>query len=102
MAKGTTVRMRHRVVIILFALVIFCFSILIFRLINLQIFQGEFFERMASEQQMADTKISAQRGTIYDRNMQPLAQSATVWTVVLEPAYIDNDKKREIICNGMS
>ena len=102
MAKGTTVRMRRRIVVILFALVIFCFSILIFRLINLQIFQGEFFERMASEQQMADTKISAQRGTIYDRNMQPLAQSATVWTVVLEPAYIDNDKKREIICNGMS
>lgn len=56
---------------------------------------------MASNQQMADTKINAQRGTIYDRNMKPLAQSATVWTVVLEPAYINTDEKKEMICQGM-
>ena len=56
---------------------------------------------MASTQQMADTKINAQRGTIYDRNMKPLAQSATVWTVVLEPAYINTEEKKETICQGM-
>ena len=32
---------------------------------------------------LVDTEIDAQRGTIYDRNMKPLAQSATVWNVVL-------------------
>ena len=57
---------------------------------------------MASGQQMADTKVSAQRGTIYDRNMKPLAQSATVWNVVLEPAYIDSEEKRKTICDGLS
>ena len=33
--------------------------------------------------------------------MKPLAQSATVWTVVLEPAYINTDEKKEMICQGM-
>ncbi|MGN1041476.1 MAG: penicillin-binding transpeptidase domain-containing protein, partial [Acutalibacteraceae bacterium] len=59
-------------------------------------------KKRASEQQMADTKISAQRGTIYDRNMKPLAQSATVWNVVFEPAYINSDEKKKTICDGLS
>ena len=78
------------------------FSLLVIRLIALQICQGDFLQRMASEQQLADTKISARRGTIFDRNMKPLAQSATVWNVVLEPAYINSDEKKEIICSGLS
>ena len=77
------------------------FLLLVGRLIALQFFQGEYLKKMASEQQMADTKISAKRGTIYDRNMKPLAQSATVWNVVLEPAYINSDEKRKIICDGL-
>lgn len=51
---------------------------------------------------MADTKINAKRGTIYDRNMKPLAQSATVWNVVLEPAYINTEEKKHTICSGLS
>ncbi len=101
MSKGTTVRMWRRSLVIMGFLVFFCFAILIIRLISLQFIEGEFLQKMASEQQMNDTKISAQRGTIYDRNMKPLAQSATVWTVVLEPAYIDSEEKKELICNGM-
>ena len=82
-------------------LVFLGFATLICRLVGLQIAQGEFLQKMAFEQQLADTVLNAQRGTIYDRNMKPLAQSATVWTVVLEPSYINTDEKRELICNGM-
>ena len=102
MSKGTTVRMRRRSLVVLVFLVFFGFSALTLRLITLQLLQGELLQKMASEQQLADTKISAMRGSIYDRNMKPLAQSATVWTVVLEPAYINSDEKKEIICNGLS
>jgi stage V sporulation protein D (sporulation-specific penicillin-binding protein) len=70
-------------------------------LINLQIVKGRFLEEMALEQQLADTKLNAKRGVIYDRNMNPLAQSATVWTLALEPAYITGDERRELICNGL-
>lgn len=102
MARGKSIRMKQRSTLVLAALVFLGFSMLILRLISLQFFQGEFLSKMASDQQMSDTKISAQRGTIYDANMKPLAQSATVWTVVLEPAYIADDETREIICNGLN
>ncbi len=102
MSKGTTIRMWRRSLVVLGLLVFFGFSALALRLILLQLFQGESLQKMASEQQLADTKISAMRGTIYDRNMKPLAQSATVWNVVLEPAYINSEEKRETICNGLS
>lgn len=102
MSKGTTIRMWRRSLVVLGFLVFFGFSVLALRLITLQLFQGEFLQKMASEQQLADTKISAMRGSIYDRNMKPLAQSATVWNVVLEPAYINSEEKRETICTGLS
>lgn len=87
--------------VVLIILVFIGFPLLAFRLINLQIIQGEFLQKRASEQQLTDTKINSKRGTIFDRNMKPLAQSASVWTVVLEPSYIDSEEKRELICSGM-
>lgn len=101
MAKGTTVRMWRRSLVVLILLSVIGFTLLILRLIKLQLVKGQELQKMASEQQLADTKISAQRGTIYDRNMKPLAQSATVWTVVLEPAYLKTDEKKELVCNGL-
>ena len=47
---------------------------------------------------MRDITINANRGTIYDRNMKVLAQSATVWTVFISPAdlnAIKSETKRE-------
>lgn len=102
MAKGTTVRMWRRSVVVLVLLVLFCFSVLIARLVKLQLVDGEDLQRRAISQQLADTTISAQRGTIYDCNMKPLAQSATVWTVVLEPAHINTDEEKEVIASGLS
>ena len=102
MSKGINIRMQRRSLVVLIVLVFIGFPVLIFRLVNLQIVQGEYLQKMASEQQLTDTKINPKRGTIYDRNMNILAQSASVWTVVLEPAYIDTDQKRELICSGMS
>ncbi len=102
MAKGTSVRMQRRSMIVLFIIVFLGFPLLIFRLINLQIFQGEYLQKMASNQQLTDTKLNSKRGSIFDRNMVPLAQSASVWTVALEPTNIDSDEKRELICSGMS
>ena len=102
MAKGTTIRMWRRSIFVLAALIVVGFGVIIFRLIQLQLVQGEGLQQMAAEQQLKDTKINAQRGTIYDCNMKPLAQSATVWTVVLESAYLKDDAVREKIATGLS
>ena len=101
MAKGTTIRMWRRTIFVLVALILIGFGAIIFSLARLQLVEGESLQTRAVDQQMKDTSISAQRGTIYDCNMKPLAQSATVWKVVLEPAFI-TDKNREIIADGLS
>lgn len=102
MAKGTTIRMWRRSIFVLAALIVVGFGVIIFRLVQLQLVQGESLQQMAAEQQLKDTKINAQRGTIYDCNMKPLAQSASVWTVVLESAYLKDDTIREKIADGLS
>lgn len=102
MAKGTTIRMWRRSIFVLASLLIVGFGVVVFRLVKLQLVEGEKLQQMATEQQLKDTKINAQRGTIYDRNMKPLAQSATVWTVVLEPAYLKDPELIEKIANGLA
>lgn len=101
MAKGTTIRMWRRTIFVLVALILIGFGAIIFSLARLQLVEGESLQTRAVDQQLKDTSISAQRGTIYDCNMKPLAQSATVWKVVLEPAFI-TDKNRETIADGLS
>lgn len=101
MAKGTTIRMWRRTVFVLWTLVILGFGVLIISLIRLQLIEGESLQTRAIDQQLKDTAISAQRGTIYDCNMKPLAKSANVWKVVLEPAFI-TDENRDIIAQGLS
>ena len=90
MAKGTTSKMWRRTTIILILLIIFGFGTVIFSLIRLQLVNGEELKSKAVENQLKDTTIVAQRGTIYDCNMKKLAQSATVWKVVLAPAQLYN------------
>ncbi len=46
---------------------------------------GDELKAAAADQQLRDVSITANRGTIYDCNMNVLAQSATVWDVVLSP-----------------
>lgn len=102
MARGATVRMWRRSLFVLLFLIVIGFGLIITRLIQLQIVDGEHLQQEAVNQQLADATINAQRGTIYDRNMKELAKSATVWQVVLAPAYLDSDETRELIAEGLS
>ena len=69
MAKGNTVRLWRRSLIVLMVMLIAGFGLLIFRLVQLQIVEGETLQKGAVSQQLKDTTISAKRGTIYDCNM---------------------------------
>ncbi len=104
MAKGTTVKMWRRTLIVLIVMVALGFGLIVVSLIRLQLVDGAELQKAAVDQQLRDTTISAHRGTIYDRNMKPLAQSATVWKVVLAPAYIEKDDEalRRTVANGMA
>lgn len=101
MAKGTTIRMWHRTIFMLIVMIVIGFGAVAVSLFRLQIVQGEELQTRAVDQYLKDTSINAKRGTIYDCNMKVLAESANVWKVVLEPAYI-TDENRDLICTGLA
>lgn len=78
------------------------FVILFGRLINLQVVNANFYAARAVQQQFSEQTIPAQRGSIYDRNMTPLAESAAVWDVSVSPAYVKNETQRNAIADNLS
>ena len=79
------------VLLVMFALLI----ALAVRLLYIQVFQRDEYRSKAFDQYTTEMTISPKRGIIYDRNMTPLAVSATVETVFISPYEIleeDEDK----------
>ncbi|MDD3429127.1 MAG: penicillin-binding transpeptidase domain-containing protein [Oscillospiraceae bacterium] len=68
-------------------------SFIFYNLAKLQIQEYEDYRQKATEQQLKDTVIVPNRGTIYDTNMKVLAQSATVYDVVIDPHQIKQDSE---------
>lgn len=85
---------RKRIVISLY-IVFFLLAVLIIRLGFIQFVKGEEYSQMAIEQQTRDRVITSKRGTIYDRNMKPLAVSASVETVTANPGVVKDDGNPE-------
>lgn len=101
MAKGLTKQMWQRTLIVCLVIVAMLGILDVGRLFYLQVIAGEKYQVKAQQQQLSDTKVSAQRGSIYDANMNVIAQSATVWNVYVNPRKI-NDDNRNLIVNGLS
>lgn len=102
MAKQPTVVMKRRINILLVFVILFGFILMTGRLFFLQVAGGEDYREKATQQQLRDSTIAAKRGTIYDSNMNVLAQSATVWTAYLSPVYIDDDEEANLIADALS
>ncbi|MBP0962899.1 MAG: stage V sporulation protein D, partial [Oscillospiraceae bacterium] len=101
MAKDPGKGMRGRIIFVTLIMTLLCMGVLIYRLSVLQITGGQEYQQRAVAQQMRSITIDANRGTIYDRNGKALATSATVWNVILVPAYIEDDEV-EAIASGLS
>lgn len=71
--------------------------VLVGRLGWIQFVRGGEYKRLAAEQQTRDSIVSAKRGSIYDRNMKVLAQSATAERVTINPQEIDKHKNAEAV-----
>lgn len=104
MAKGNTEKMWHRAMFITAFLVVVGFGAVLISLFRWQVVRGEELSTAALDQRLRSTKLTAMRGTIYDATgTKILAQSASVWTVVLEPAYIKDDEElRRKISKGLA
>lgn len=88
------------------ALVFVGFGAVVISLFRWQIVRGEEMSIAALDQSLRSTTLSAMRGTIYDATGKVLAQSASVWTVVLEPAYFadydDPEGARQKVASGLA
>ncbi len=101
-AKRPTQQMWKRAMVVLVGVVFLAFAVIVVQLALLQIVQTEDWQRRATEQQMSDSIISPNRGTIYDSNMEILAQSMQVWTVIMDPNNIEDEEERLLIADELS
>ena len=73
------------------------------KLYQLMIRDHDLYEGMAIDNQTRTTTVSATRGTIYDRNMNILATSATVENVFIDPYQIETEEQDlDVIASGLS
>lgn len=102
--KGAAAKLWNRSTILMFIIIILGFGTVFARLFYLQVYQAEELQHRAVEQQLHDTTVSAKRGSIYDANGNVLAQSITVWNVVLAPANFKNgdEEGRKIVAKGLA
>ena len=106
LAKGTTEKMWRKALGITAVLVFLGFGAVVVSLFRWQILRGEEMSTAALDQSLTSTTLNAMRGTIYDATGKVLAQSASVWTVVLEPAYFANyddpEATRQKVASGLA
>ena len=104
MAKGTREKMWRKALVLTAVLVFLGFGAAAGSLFYWQIVRGEDMSSAALNQSLHSTTLPAMRGTIYDATgTKVLAQSASVWTVVLEPAYLyDDEDLRRTVSNGLA
>ena len=75
-------------------------AVLVVRLFWIQFVKGGDYKYLASQQQTRDSVITAKRGTIYDRNMKVLAQSASAERVTINPQTIEKNKNALLVLTG--
>lgn len=104
MAVLPSKKMKFKLYFFVFGILALMFTFLIGRIVYVACFaeyDGTKYGVKAYNQQMSSDTIYANRGTIYDRNMNPLAQSATVWTVSIAPHMIE-EGENEIIASRLA
>lgn len=85
----------HRLFIILL-IVLALFYVLVMRLFDLQIIQGEDLERKFELSVRKDIELKGQRGNIYDRNGFPLAENVIAYDVYLNDSYRSGDDNKMV------
>ena len=75
----------RRILVVAAVLGILAFIPAALQLYNLMIINYDYYADLALRNQTRTTRVMAERGLIYDRNMNLLAKSSTAWTVYITP-----------------
>lgn len=76
---------------VIYVIVLFAFTALLLRLINLQIFQNENYSASAVDNYTSEISVPAPRGIIYDRNGYILARNVASYNIIITPANLPED-----------
>jgi len=85
--------MRFRAKIILTAVFMVLFGAVAVNFFRISVLQNRKYQVMANDQHFTSLSISAHRGSIYDSSGKPLAKSASVYKVYLDPKRFREDMK---------
>lgn len=105
MGEVPTNKMRKRINIGVFTFFIVFAIYIAVNCFNVSVVKAEYYRSKANTQQLDTFKINANRGTIFDTNGKVLAQSKTVWDVIISPGDIaeyETEEEKELICKTLS
>ncbi len=100
--KGVLQLLRMRTTMLILLILVIGFGAVSVRIGYLTLVQGTYLQEKAVEQQLVDTTVNSKRGTIYDAKGKVLAQSASVWKVVLAPAYLKTEEQRIYVAQNLA
>ena len=85
-----------RFCLVFFSLVFFL-CLFAAKLCLIQIFKSSYLEGLAQKQHNYFINLEPKRGTIYDRNLRPLALNVAAYSVYAEPKRMSRKEKEEVI-----
>ncbi len=86
--------------ILLVSMLLWC--ILILRLFQLQIIDYDYYQNKVINNVQRTTTLKAERGEIYDADMNKLASNYTVYRVFISPRDIKDEAQARLIAQGLS
>lgn len=89
----TRLKQSKKKALILCTVILFCFSVIVIRLVDLMVFDHETLTQKADRQYLGIKTLSPQRGVIRDREMRPLSVNIETASLYAVPSKI-NDIKR--------
>ena len=102
MAKNSKQKLRNRAVTVIILTILVGFGIGVIGLVSVGLIHGSANRQKAESELISDNIIKARRGTIYDRNMKVLAQSANAWKIYVNPSQVESDAEAESIAKDLS
>lgn len=96
--------MRKRLMAGVFVVLLVFAAYICINLFNISVIKSEYYRSKANNQQLSSFTINANRGTIYDSTGKVMAQSSTVWDIIMSPGDINdyNADKAEEICKAVA
>lgn len=94
--NAPTNKMKRRMFWVVLVVLVFISAYILSVIYKTAVLKSEYYRSKANSQQLSSYTITANRGSIFDRNNKALAQSTTVWDVVISPkAIAEADAKLE-------